>query len=138
MIRETSMKAYMEIIDSNLLGRRQEEVYKMIANFGPLTEGEVCEFLQRRRNSVTPRICELKKMGVVSEVGRKKCSTSGHYAYLLEISGELPKKKERASLKEQLDEANETIRKLQRELRLKDDVVRVKRMRWLSKQSEIF
>jgi chaperonin cofactor prefoldin len=60
--------------------------------------------------SITPRFAELKKQGVVKEVGQRPCRITGRITYIWDVTSKLPEKIEkidrptRAELEEQLSE----------------------------------
>lgn len=70
MVRQTSIEGYNSI--RGKIGQRQEEVLKTILKFGPMNNRAISEVLQRPINTVTPRVNELRKAGLVQEESRRK------------------------------------------------------------------
>lgn len=69
VVQHTSIQTYMNLA----LGERQFEVYKLLKSqmFG-LNNRMIAERLNKPINSITPRVNELVKMGVVKEHHRGK------------------------------------------------------------------
>lgn len=115
-MRNTSISAYKEIRSNGLLSARRLEVYEVLFNFGPLTATEIwsnhfsAQGLQM--NSVTPRTAELKKLGVITEVGYRICTITGMNVILWDVTSSLPSKPPKRKSKDQ------TIRILRDTLRL--------------------
>jgi hypothetical protein len=68
VIQETSLDSWRQITD---LGDRQRKVYNIIKIYPGLCNRQYSEILQRPINTVTPRVKELRVMGLVKE-GEKK------------------------------------------------------------------
>jgi predicted transcriptional regulator len=78
-VQETSACAFLtEILPT--LGQRQKAIYDNLVQHGPSTNLEVAYRLPRAINTITPRMNELVKLGVVHEVGRRPCRHSGRMA----------------------------------------------------------
>lgn len=96
-MRTTSVAVYKEINESGLLSKRRLEVYNILATFGEMTSGEVFSKIMKERdmNGISQsraRFTELRQMGVIEEVGTKKCRVTGHNVILWGITNQLPKK----------------------------------------------
>lgn len=78
-IQETSREAYYKDAIPKLRAR-QKAVYDALAEYGPCTNLEVAYLLHRAINTITPRMNELVKLGVVKEIGRRPCRHSGRSA----------------------------------------------------------
>lgn len=81
MVDETSIKAYREIIAEGLLGDMQVQVADYISKTPNCTDKEMSEATKMPINCVTPRRNELVKMGVVEDMGTRKCSITGRTAH---------------------------------------------------------
>lgn len=94
MIRETSKKSYREIKENGLLSRRRFQVYKTVYKYGPMTGGEIFERLKigRANSNISARLNELRKMGVVKEVGNKICESTSMTVILWDATSNLPSK----------------------------------------------
>ena len=70
-------------------------VYEIIFEKGPMTGGEVVAILTGGRgitSQARSRINELVKVGLVVEVGKRKCSVTGQVALLWDVTANLPTK----------------------------------------------
>lgn len=75
MIQPTSRQAYDSIRDS--LGDRQKKVLSMLDMSQGLTNRELAHLLNWPINTVTPRVNELVRHGLVQEDCKRKCSLGG-------------------------------------------------------------
>jgi len=91
-VRMTSIEAYNDIRDNGLLGKLQFEVYEVLYNHGPLTQGELWSrfFPNAQRHSIAPRFAELKDRGVVVEVGERPCQITGVNSIVWDVTDHLP------------------------------------------------
>lgn len=101
VVRQTSLEAYQEIKANGLLNKRRWQVYDLLFKEGPLTIFEICEKLEPGAfsGSFTSRVSELKRIGVVAEVGITKNKRSGKRAILWDVTDRLPEKIEKTSKK---------------------------------------
>lgn len=106
MVRQTSVEAYKTIDKLGLLSLRRWQVYHSLFVHGPLTGGEVfvkCrdefpgQFQKMLNSNVITRLGELREMGVVKEIGEKKCSISGQNVILWDVTADLPRKLDQKS-----------------------------------------
>lgn len=81
---ETRLESYNEILET--LGKRQADVYNELHIIGDIgaTAGELARTMYERgyfpkpeRNFVHPRLNELNNAGVVTVVGKRKCTVTG-------------------------------------------------------------
>ena len=80
-MQETSIIAYHEIIEENLLGKRQILIYGALRDLGEATDYEIAKFLERPDpNFVRPRRKELADYGLVVESQKRKCNVTGRLA----------------------------------------------------------
>lgn len=97
MIRQTSRDSYNA--NKEFLSERRWQIYNVLWNYGPLTGGEVFQFMKKEygesfvtnSNTVT-RLGELRDMGVVSEIGEKTCSISGQNVILWDVTNQIASK----------------------------------------------
>lgn len=78
MTMRTSIDAYKEITENGLLAKKQMEVYKAISVLPDCTINDLIAMLGRmgsNTGSITGRISELKRMGVIAACGEKVAST---------------------------------------------------------------
>jgi Mn-dependent DtxR family transcriptional regulator len=79
MIQDTSIKAYYEVLRS--LGRSQKEVLDALRTQPNATNAEIAHMLHHRPiNTITPRVFELRQIGLVEEVGKRKCRVTSRTA----------------------------------------------------------
>ena len=71
MVQQTSMMAFLDVMPS--VGKRQREVYAMLARLGASSNTELSVALGWSINRVTPRIMELRKAGWVVDGGVRAC-----------------------------------------------------------------
>jgi len=69
-IEKTSLDAYNVI--SLELSERQNEVYEIIKEFGPISNAGISRKLGIPINSITPRVYELREIGIVVRNGTAK------------------------------------------------------------------
>ncbi len=75
MIQETSRQAYQSIEAE--LGRRQSEVLEVIKGQDRIYNLKISRILGLPINSITPRVKELRKKGLIEEAGRTICPETG-------------------------------------------------------------
>lgn len=97
MTRQTSIEAYHKIKNNGLLSKRRWQVYDYLFQFGPQTAKQIMLGLSNSRSkfhggTFTGRLSELKRAGVVDDVGQIKCEFSGSTVYIWDITDQLPKK----------------------------------------------
>lgn len=87
-MQETSLYAYFDIKNNGVLGRMQEDVFRIILNNSkiPLTNKEISKMLGIEINSITPRVGELRNMTImwegryyrVIDAGKRPCTYKPH------------------------------------------------------------
>jgi predicted transcriptional regulator len=75
-IQPTSLNAFYTEIKPHL-GDRQKVVLEEIKKGGNMTNSEIKEALGVEINTVTPRVNELVKLGLVMEGGKRTCRVTG-------------------------------------------------------------
>ena len=79
MIQPTSTYAYQRILPK--LGKKQKAVLDLLrAADGPMTNAEIAAALSWPINTVTPRVGELREMGLVKDYGVRACKETGNAA----------------------------------------------------------
>lgn len=120
-VRDTSIQVYYRIKEDGTLSKRRWEVYDIVFNHGPLTANEIFQYtklsnLTGYRHNVHSRLCELREMGVLQELGTKECSISGETVILWDVTSNYPKKLEKKkSAKQIIYELTIEIAQLKRE-----------------------
>ena len=92
MIRETSILAYHEVIKN--LGERQRKVFGVIAENPGLCNLEIASRLHWPINCITPRVKELRGLGVVGEYGFVNVNGRRAISWKVIKDFERPKQKE--------------------------------------------
>jgi DNA-binding transcriptional ArsR family regulator len=93
-VRDTSRDAYYQIRDEGLLSRRRLQVYEALRDAGPCTANELYTFMKNtgqtttknQQTNLTPRLGELRDLGVVSEVREKSCDVTGRIVIEWEVN----------------------------------------------------
>ena len=75
--QQTSLDAFKEINKPLSLGKKQEVVHKIIHMMQPCTNLMISRSLGWAINSVTPRVQELRKRGLVEESHRARDEMTG-------------------------------------------------------------
>lgn len=82
-IQDTSAKAYYSVLQT--LGYKQEMVYLKLKELGDATNNEIAQAMGLPINRITPRVHELRKLGVVQEAFRRPCKVTGMSAIAWEL-----------------------------------------------------
>ncbi len=96
-MRQTSVDCYNEIVTNGLLSKRRLEVYEIIYSNGPLTANEIVRISKVKYPNTNPssfnaRLSELKRCGVIIEVGEKRDDISNNNCYIWDLTDRLPVK----------------------------------------------
>lgn len=96
--RPTGTETYHAIVSTGLVSKKRLEVYSVLADGGPLTATEIAERMPGEKspskgNNVHARLCELRDMDLVEEVGERACSVSGRNVIVWDVTGRLPRKR---------------------------------------------
>jgi len=81
--QQTSLMAYSEI--KMELGERQEEVYNLIKSLGSVNNMIIARRLALPINSVTPRVYELRELGLVEKDCMRACPISKRITWFWRI-----------------------------------------------------
>lgn len=87
MVRDTSWKAYQDILRGGIAATQAEKVLQAI-NYYPengLTRAELSTYLSMPINSVCGRVNELLKAEVIYVAGTGKCSVTGRTVETLKV-----------------------------------------------------
>lgn len=106
MPRQTSMQAYAQIENEGLLSQRRLEVYQALFKCGPATSAEVFKHLSdfNRRGIISQsraRFTELRELGVIDELGTRKCGVTGREAIVWGVNGKLPTERQKPPTKKE-------------------------------------
>ena len=75
---QTSLDAWLNVQEK--LGRRQREVLIALHHLKEATNMEIANYLGWSINRVTPRVLELREMGLVTQSKIRKCRITGNNA----------------------------------------------------------
>jgi hypothetical protein len=91
-IRETSIEVYHQVRSEGLLSQRRFQVYRTLFKKGPLTQMETSHQIAGcLDHSITPRFAELKDLGCIVEVAKRKCKITGRRVFAWDVTAQLPK-----------------------------------------------
>lgn len=76
MIQETSKTAYWSEVKPTL-GFRQQTVFSALSKYRNMTNSELSSYLSWPINTITPRIKELRNVGLVTEDEKRVCRITG-------------------------------------------------------------
>ena len=117
-MRQTSIDAYNVIRNNGLLSRRRMQVYSYFFENGPCSMKDMTTALAKPTENTSgydARVTELKKFGVLTEVGHQKCKYSGQMVIKWDVTDKLPikydepKKATRKELVQEIIKLNEII-----------------------------
>lgn len=105
MIRETSIEAYRDLIDRDVLGKRQAEVLEAMIKAngieGAITANELYTgYLNRSgltNSNIRARLTELRDMGSIEERAKRNCHITGQKVLTWHFTGAKPQKINRIS-----------------------------------------
>lgn len=104
MVRRTSISTYHQIKNEGLLSRLRLIVYQDVFEHGPCTMMDTNLRLNKgtySNGSFTSRFSELRRLGVIVEVGTTKCKHTGRTAIIWDVTESLPKKLEKKETNKQ-------------------------------------
>jgi hypothetical protein len=88
--RQTSIECYNQIKAEGLLSKQRLAVYSSLLQMGkPSTAREVYSTMDVAKQEAT-RFTELRNLGVIYEVGNRKCSVTGRTAIEWDLTDRLP------------------------------------------------
>ena len=94
MTRQTSIEAYNYIRENGLLSKMRFKVYDYVFRNGPCTIMETNLALNKGgvwNGTCTARFSELKRLGVIVEVGKKVCPHTNRNVLIWDTTTNLPK-----------------------------------------------
>ena len=100
MVRDTSIQAYFDLIESAEVSRKHKDVLLALKKVGAdrvaITASELFNQGFKGQNlvfsNVRARLSELRDMGAVEENSKRLCSVTGKTVITWKITGEKPKK----------------------------------------------
>ncbi len=87
--RETSRKAWREMVDSGELLGKQAAALAAVIDYGPGTSGEIIRAakLGANTNLWRARFTELIERGLIREIGQRSCDVTGRTGLVFEFTG---------------------------------------------------
>lgn len=93
-VRDTSLQAYTDIIESGRIGDIQKMVYEGVYKFGPCTSSELYQHMSVGQNvqhsNIRARLGELRDMGAVCELNKRKCAVTDKTVLTWDVTMEMP------------------------------------------------
>lgn len=93
-VRETSLEAYIDLVESGTLTQIESEVLHLVQTHGPMTAGQIwgqfyCDngVPIRQRSSVAARCTDLMHKGVLYELDKVPCPLTGKSAFRYKYTG---------------------------------------------------
>lgn len=80
MIQSTSLEIYLKEVYPKLTARQRPVLHYLRNAGGAHTNAEIAAALNAPINHITPRCLELRKLGLVLESGRRRCTVTGNPA----------------------------------------------------------
>ena len=114
MTRRTSIQAYREIEANGLLGQLQFDVYRVLYEKGPCTQGEVAAELGLDKSIATPRFAELERRGVIEFLRERPCRISNKKCREYDVTDLVPLKE--AAPEEKAETLKQTVERLKAEM----------------------
>lgn len=88
MMAQTSLDAFANLRESGELRESQKRVYDTLKRMPtPKTAAELAPYCHLPINCVTPRLLELRTMGLVVRGKRRRCEETGENAYEHYVNG---------------------------------------------------
>ena len=80
----TSLEAYQKINEDGTVGQQAEEILNFLKEHGePMTNKEIQKSTGLEISSVSGRVNDLKKRGLVEVVGKRPCGVTGNTASIV-------------------------------------------------------
>jgi S-adenosylmethionine:diacylglycerol 3-amino-3-carboxypropyl transferase len=95
-MRQTSIDVYNEIKNNGLLSDLRFKVYSSLFKYGACTANELVKKMAdsgdklESRDFFAQRLSELRNLGVIREVNKRKCEITGRIAIVWEVTNNLP------------------------------------------------
>lgn len=122
-MKYTSLEAYTTIVTNGLLFKRRMEVYKLIAEHGPISANDLYRLVKKETGTKgnisgwASRFGELEEMGCIEAVGTNTDEVSGKACYQYAITNNLPRLEKKETSKEIIARLKKEIELLKRRIR---------------------
>lgn len=87
MARQTSINCYHEQV-SKFMNKQEARIYNSLLELKEATRGEIAEHLKMEKSTVSARINNMIKYGILIETGKRKDKISGVTNYTVAINGD--------------------------------------------------
>ena len=84
--RQTSMDAYINLIESGVLAEKNKIVYKHLFHGGATTQKNTERLFNDTTYTLRPRFSQLEKMGLIKAVGYEACIETGKKNMLWDVT----------------------------------------------------
>lgn len=93
-MRETSVEAYHHVVQSGVLGRAQEKVYRILFEHGPMSGADLAAYggITPSGSTLFKRVSELERLGVVRSIGSRKNAKTGRFETLWGVTTEMARR----------------------------------------------
>jgi len=114
-VRSTSIDAYKKVVDSGLLSKKLIQAFTIIYRFGPITSREANAFYvsaykaENNLNQFRALLTHLQNMDVIQTIEKVQCPISKMTVYNFDITGRLPVKEPKVSLKDKKTNLLKTV-----------------------------
>ena len=105
-VRDTSIDAYKKVVDSGLLSTKLIQAFTIIYRFGPMTSREANQkfvenfVVENNLNQFRALLTHLQNMDVIQTIEKVVCPISKMTVYNFDITGRLPIKEHKVTLKD--------------------------------------
>ena len=84
--RETSIEAYIALVEENKLPKANRAVYEYLYKNGPTTQKKTERALGDRTYTMRPRFAQLERMGLIKVCGEIKCEETNRQNILWDVT----------------------------------------------------
>jgi len=105
-VRDTSIDAYKKVVDSGLLSTKLIQAFTIIYRFGPMTSREANQkfvenfVVENNLNQFRALLTHLQNMDVIQTIEKVVCPISKMTVYNFDITGRLPVKEPKVTMKD--------------------------------------
>lgn len=92
MVRQTSIDCFEQIRSTGVVSQRRLEVLEAISRTCPCTTSEATRAISTSSFGIGSRFTELREMGVIYEVGTRKCRVTDRNVIEWDLTGNMPVK----------------------------------------------
>lgn len=122
-MRETSLKAYREAVESGLLSKQRDKVFFWMCQFTPCTVNELIQHvgelhkpLFRTPDKINRYPSILKRMNLVKDEGKRNCKVTGKECVVWDLTHKKIQKEVKLKKIETMSSLRRRIKQLEKEL----------------------